>query len=144
MFLFPHLGDRQASLGSIPNAVSHNGALRGSSPHLPLYSSVTRRPPTTQQQNNRRQRPVSCVISSDLPQQTTAARRSQGIVVVSRGPQGLFRSSSTPKVFGVAGGGGSDPFWELHQLQHRVPRFEPLRTSKMAALESCMDARPVN
>ncbi|KAL5963004.1 hypothetical protein TSMEX_009258 [Taenia solium] len=80
--------------------------------------------------NRRRQRPLSCVIPDQAPTPPIqgGASSSRQVVVVSEAPSNLFRSSSTPKVCGAPAKWREDPQWEVHQLQHRVPRFEPLAT----------------
>ncbi|KAM3175758.1 hypothetical protein ACTXT7_007905 [Hymenolepis weldensis] len=105
------LGDRQGSLASLPGvSLPISSGIRPTLPH----SMTTRFHPDAAQK--RRQRPVSCVIPDPAGQ----------IVVVSPAPRNLYRSSSTPKVFGSSGKWREDPQWEVYQLEHRVPKFEPL------------------
>lgn len=109
------IGDRQGSLASIPGvSLPISSGIR---PTLPHSMTARFRPDAAQK---RRQRPVSCVIPDPA-----GTPRGQ-IVVVSPGPRNLYRSSSTPKVFGSSGKWREDPQWEVYQLEHRVPKFEPL------------------
>nr|CUU99605.1 hypothetical transcript [Hymenolepis microstoma] len=120
------LGDRHGSLVSLPGV-----SLPLSSGIRPALSHSTTIRFRSDSPQKRRQRPVSCVI----PDPGTVATPQSQIVVVSQGPRNLYRSSSTPKVFGSSGKWREDPQWEVYQLEHRVPKFEPL--AKWKDLEGC-------
>lgn len=122
-----------ASLPGVPLPISPG--VRTALPH-----SMTTRFRPDAAQKRRLQRPVSCVI----PDPATPGTGTPGsqVVVVSQGPRNLYRSSSTPKVFGTSSGKWrEDPQWEVYQLEHRVPKFEPL--AKWRDLEGC-DPTPVS
>ncbi|VDM26387.1 unnamed protein product [Hydatigera taeniaeformis] len=120
------LEDRHLSLASIPTAPLPSSPSFPGMPLLPHSIKARFRPNV----NPRRQRPLSCVIPNQGP--ALPVRRSAGssrqVVTVSEAPSNLFRSSSTPKVCGASAGCREDSQWEIHQLQHRIPRFEPLAT----------------
>ncbi|VDN98407.1 unnamed protein product, partial [Rodentolepis nana] len=115
----PEIGleDRHGSLVSLPGvSLPLSPGIR---PTLSHSMTIRFRSDSAQK---RRHRPVSCVI----PDPGAAATPQSQIVVVSQGPRNLYRSSSTPKVFGSSGKWREDPQWEVYQLEHRVPKFEPL------------------
>ena len=125
--------DRHASLVSLPSASVPLSPTSRGAPSL-AHSFATKffnhKPP---------QRPLSCVISDpNAPPLNRGSSRQ--IVVVQEGPSNLFRSSSTPKMYGASGRRREDPLWEVYQLEHRVPRFEPL--AQWPGLRDC-DLTPV-
>ncbi|KAM7533441.1 hypothetical protein Aperf_G00000119369 [Anoplocephala perfoliata] len=122
------MGSREGSLTSVPGR------------SLPLHPGPRSALPTTRFRPlgaRRHQRPLSCVIAGP----ETAGPSGNPIVVVSTGPSSLYRSSSSPKMMlGASGRWRDDPQWEVYQLEHRVPKFEPL--IKCRDLEGC-DSTPL-